>query len=560
MDLREILLTIQYISILGLFLESWIILHKWRNSLHSYLFLSCAATFINNLGYLFELKAGSQETYITALKLSYAGRVWISMGLFLFSLKLGKVRIPDWVTRILVIVHLGIYASIITLESHKLYYSDYEFVQGEVFPKLFHGNGLIYNGFFGLQIIYILIGIGCLIRGFLKEKRSLSRKRILIVIFALTIETVFYIIQTFNMIKVTEFYDVTMFGFFLSTMIMLIAIFRYDLLGMTEIAKDFVIDRISEGIIAIDNEGTVDYFNKPAFRIYPELETGTASLPSGIVQAVTDHGTVTHDGRIYTPVENELQHHGESVGKLFMLVDDTEHYEYEEKLEKEVDRQTRRSKRLTREMMFTLSRTVDTKDHYTDGHSRRVAAICAEIGRRMGKSDREQVELYEIGLLHDIGKIGIHEDIIHKSTRLTDDEFAAVKAHTIKGYEILREITDMPELSQGARWHHERFNGTGYPDGLKEYEIPERARIACIADCYDAMTSTRTYSVPKKQSDVRAEIERCRGTWFDPQIADVMLTMIDEDKDYRMNETAELNDVWKNYDRLWGNPGEISGQ
>ena len=560
MDLREILLTIQYISILGLFLESWIILHKWRNSLHSYLFLSCAATFINNLGYLFELKAGSQETYITALKLSYAGRVWISMGLFLFSLKLGKVRIPDWVTRILVIVHLGIYASIITLESHKLYYSDYEFVQGEVFPKLFHGNGLIYNGFFGLQIIYILIGIGCLIRGFLKEKRSLSRKRILIVIFALTIETVFYIIQTFNMIKVTEFYDVTMFGFFLSTMIMLIAIFRYDLLGMTEIAKDFVIDRISEGIIAIDNEGTVDYFNKPAFRIYPELETGTASLPSGIVQAVTDHGTVTHDGRIYTPVENELHHHGESVGKLFMLVDDTEHYEYEEKLEKEVDRQTRRSKRLTREMMFTLSRTVDTKDHYTDGHSRRVAAICAEIGRRMGKSDREQVELYEIGLLHDIGKIGIHEDIIHKSTRLTDDEFAAVKAHTIKGYEILREITDMPELSQGARWHHERFNGTGYPDGLKEYEIPERARIACIADCYDAMTSTRTYSVPKKQSDVRAEIERCRGTWFDPQIADVMLTMIDEDKDYRMNETAELNDVWKNYDRLWGNPGEISGQ
>ena len=560
MDLREILLTIQYISILGLFLESWIILHKWRNSLHSYLFLSCAATFINNLGYLFELKAGSQETYITALKLSYAGRVWISLGLFLFSLKLGKIRIPDWVTRILVIVHLGIYASIITLESHKLYYSDYEFVQGEVFPKLFHGNGLIYNGFFGLQIIYILIGIGCLIRGFLKEKRSLSRKRILIVIFALTIETVFYIIQTFNMIKVTEFYDVTMFGFFLSTMIMLIAIFRYDLLGMTEIAKDFVIDRISEGIIAIDNEGTVDYFNKPAFRIYPELEIGTASLPSGIVQAVTDHGTVTHDGRIYTPVENELHHHGESVGKLFMLVDDTEHYEYEEKLEKEVDRQTRRSKRLTREMMFTLSRTVDTKDHYTDGHSRRVAAICAEIGRRMGKSDREQVELYEIGLLHDIGKIGIHEDIIHKSTRLTDDEFAAVKAHTIKGYEILREITDMPELSQGARWHHERFNGTGYPDGLKEYEIPERARIACIADCYDAMTSTRTYSVPKKQSDVRAEIERCRGTWFDPQIADVMLTMIDEDKDYRMNETAELNDVWKNYDRLWGNPGEISGQ
>lgn len=556
MKARDILLIIQYISILGLFLESWIILRHWKNSLHTYLFLSCIATFLNNLGYLFELKAGSEETYLTALKLSYAGRVWICLMLFLFTAKLCRIRISDWLTRILVLAHLGIYISVFTLESHKLYYSWYEFVQGDVFPKLDHGNGLIYYLFFGIQVTYIVMGLVWIIRDYRKEKKRTARRRLLIVLCAFTIEAVFYIVQIFDLISVTAFYDVTMFGFFLSTLIMLIAIFRYDLLGMTEIAKDFVIDRITEGIIAADSEGTVEYFNKPASRIYPELKIGAISLPAGVTQAVTDHGTVTHEGRIYTPVENELHYHGEAIGKLFMLVDDTEHYQYEEKLEKEVDRQTRRSKRLTREMMFTLSRTVDTKDHYTDGHSRRVAAICAEIGRRMGKSDREQVELYEIGLLHDIGKIGIHEDIIHKSTRLTDDEFAAVKAHTIKGYEILKEISDMPELSEGARWHHERFNGTGYPDGLKEYEIPEQARIACIADCYDAMTSTRTYSVPKKQSDVRAEIERCRGTWFDPKIADVMLAMIDEDTDYRMNETAELNDVWKNYDRLWGNPGD----
>lgn len=556
MKMREILLTIQYISILGLFVESWIILRHWRNSLHTYLFLSCIATLLNNLGYLFELKAGSEEVYLTALKLSYAGRVWICLMLFLFTVKLCRIRIPDWLTGVLVMVHLGIYISIFTLESHSLYYSGYKFVQGEVFPRIDHGNGILYILFFAIQVIYIIAGFVWLIRDCLNRKNHTARRRLLIVLSAFTVEAVYYIVQIFDLISVTKFYDVTMFGFFLSTLIMLIAIFRYDLLGMTEIAKDFVIDRISEGIIAVDTEGTVDYFNRPAFRIYPELKTGAASLPSGIMQAVTDHGTVIHKGRIYTPVENELRHQGESVGKLFMLVDDTEHYQYEEKLEKEVDRQTRRSKRLTREMMSTLSKTVDTKDHYTDGHSRRVAAICAEIGRRMGKSDREQVELYEIGLLHDIGKIGIHEDIIHKSTRLTDDEFSAVKAHTIKGYEILKEITDMPELSEGARWHHERFNGTGYPDGLKEYEIPERARIACIADCYDAMTSTRTYSVPKKQSDVRAEIERCRGTWFDPQIADVMLAMIDEDTDYRMNETAEVNDVWKNYDRLWENPGE----
>ncbi|MCR4896064.1 MAG: response regulator [Lachnospiraceae bacterium] len=224
---------------------------------------------------------------------------------------------------------------------------------------------------------------------------------------------------------------------------------------------------------------------------------------------------------------------------------------YQQSIEEEVERQTSRSRRLTRDMMLALSKTVDTKDHYTDGHSRRVAAICAEIGRRMGMSDADQIKLYEIGLLHDIGKIGIHEDIIHKNTRLSDEEFAEVKAHTIKGYEILKEITDMPKLREGARWHHERYDGSGYPDHLKGEEIPEVARIACIADCYDAMTSTRTYSVPKPQSEVRAEILRCRGKWFDPKIADVMLQMIDEDKDYKMNEHASGSDVWKRYDKLW---------
>ncbi|MBQ7582122.1 MAG: response regulator, partial [Lachnospiraceae bacterium] len=232
-------------------------------------------------------------------------------------------------------------------------------------------------------------------------------------------------------------------------------------------------------------------------------------------------------------------------------------HHYQQSIEKEVERQTRRSRRLSREMMLALSKTVDTKDHYTDGHSRRVGAICAEIGRRLGKSAQEQIDLYAAGLLHDIGKIGIHEDIIRKTSRLDEQEFLIVKAHTTKGYEILKEITDMPKLWECARWHHERYDGSGYPDGRKGEEIPEAARIACIADCYDAMTSTRTYSVPKKQSDVRAEIVRCRGTWFDPQIADVMLAMIDEDTDYKMNEHAGGSDVWKEYDRLWGNLSQV---
>ena len=224
---------------------------------------------------------------------------------------------------------------------------------------------------------------------------------------------------------------------------------------------------------------------------------------------------------------------------------------YSKDLKGEVRKQTNRAKRLTMEMMLALSHTVDAKDHYTKGHSERVAAYAAEIGRRMGKTPEEQKELYEIGLLHDIGKIGIPEEIINKTERLTDEEFARIKEHTLIGCEILNGIVDMPALASGARSHHERYDGKGYPDGLARDAIPEVARIICVADCYDAMTSTRTYSTPKPQEKVRAEIERCSGSQFDPDVAAIMRAMIDEDKDYIMNERTGGCDVWKGYTAIW---------
>ncbi|MBR1852629.1 MAG: response regulator [Lachnospiraceae bacterium] len=141
---------------------------------------------------------------------------------------------------------------------------------------------------------------------------------------------------------------------------------------------------------------------------------------------------------------------------------------YQKNLQGEVIKQTDRAERLNREMMLALSHTVDAKDHYTNGHSERVASYAAEIARRMGKSVEDQEKLYKLGLLHDIGKIGISEDIINKTEKLTKDEFGEIKEHTVIGYEILKGITDMPELCIDARSHHEKYDGSGYPDGKGE--------------------------------------------------------------------------------------------
>ena len=191
---------------------------------------------------------------------------------------------------------------------------------------------------------------------------------------------------------------------------------------------------------------------------------------------------------------------------------------------------------LTYQALETLANTIDAKDRYTNGHSKRVAQYSKEIAKRMGKDEDYLIAIYFMGLLHDIGKIGIRDDIINKTNKLTDEEFMVIKNHPVIGYDILKAMTEIPNIEYGARWHHERYDGTGYPDGLKGEEIPEYARIICVADAYDAMTSKRSYRSAMSQDKVRSEIENGKGKQFDPIIANVMLEMIDEDTEYNMIE------------------------
>lgn len=188
------------------------------------------------------------------------------------------------------------------------------------------------------------------------------------------------------------------------------------------------------------------------------------------------------------------------------------------------------------EVVQTLAEAIDAKDPYTKGHSSRVAAYTREIARRAGCSERAQREIYMMGLLHDVGKIGVPDAVINKPGKLTEEEYEEIKKHPVIGARILGNIREMPELVTGARWHHERFDGRGYPDGLKGGDIPERARIIAVADAYDAMTSSRSYRRRMEQSEVREQLERGKGTQFDPRFAEIMLRMMDEDKGYRMRE------------------------
>ncbi|MCR4909029.1 MAG: response regulator [Lachnospiraceae bacterium] len=205
----------------------------------------------------------------------------------------------------------------------------------------------------------------------------------------------------------------------------------------------------------------------------------------------------------------------------------------------EVVQQNRRVEQMAQQIVKALAGAIDAKDTYTNGHSSRVAFYAREIAKRAGFSDMDQENIYMMGLLHDVGKIGVSDSIINKPAKLTEEEYAQIMNHPVLGAQILKNISEFPELVTGARWHHERFDGLGYPDRLSGELIPVEARIIGVADAYDAMTSRRSYRGVMPQERVRSEIELGKGTQFDPQFAEIMLTMIEEDSMYNLREDPD---------------------
>jgi len=226
-----------------------------------------------------------------------------------------------------------------------------------------------------------------------------------------------------------------------------------------------------------------------------------------------------------------------------ILNDNIEKAQLSERLEKEVKIKTKEIRAQQKEIkkrfeqtVTALGEAVDANDRYTSGHSKRVAEYAKMIAARAGKSKEVQEEIYRAGLLHDIGKIRIPTEIINKTGGLTDEERHLMKLHTVTGYNILNGISENGEIAFGAKYHHERYDGAGYPNGLAGKRIPEVARILGVADAYDAMASNRSYRNALPHDVVRQEIEDGKGTQFDPEFAEIMLHIIDEDKDYHLKQ------------------------
>ena len=174
----------------------------------------------------------------------------------------------------------------------------------------------------------------------------------------------------------------------------------------------------------------------------------------------------------------------------------------------------------------TIAKMLDARDSYTEGHSQRVSAYSSGLAAALGMDEEAVENVRKISLLHDIGKVGVSDLVLNKPGRLTAEEFAAMKQHTVVGSEIIEGVKTVPGLYAGVRHHHERYDGRGYPDGLAGEDIPVIARIIAVADAFDAMTSTRVYRKHLPREQVLVELEKGAGTQFDPVIAGKMIELL----------------------------------
>lgn len=211
-------------------------------------------------------------------------------------------------------------------------------------------------------------------------------------------------------------------------------------------------------------------------------------------------------------------------------------YTKNEEYVKLLDEKSRQIQRMTLQTIETIANTIDAKDEYTRGHSKRVSEYSAKLAEYLGMGEEEVLQIRYIALLHDIGKIGVPDSVLNKPGKLTDAEYELMKTHTVIGGDILKDIGMLPDLDVGAKFHHERYDGKGYPNGLKGEEIPLTARIICIADSYDAMTSNRVYRRHLSKEVVLKEIKRCRGTQFDPVVTDAFLRYLENEAPWEYRE------------------------
>ncbi len=560
---------LQYYAIAALLtlLSLIVVLVNFENRKSNYYFmLLLILQALSNGGYWAIALSTTVEEAILANKICYLGGCFIPIVLLFFACDICHFKMPGWAGKFMYGYSFFVYALVLTSGYNKLYYEETYLTQYGNATVLGHVYGKLHACFYVILCGYFLVEVSILLYCLVK-KPAVSRKNLYALLSIGLTSVLFFIIGQF----VNPVIEVMPFLYVIDSWIFLYMHRRGMMYSIEDNIADSVEIQESVGYIMFDKKRNYLGCNGRAIQIFPMLskcvvdkpmkEDSDLAVVSGWLDCFASDRQSIYSLQLqdkhYECNVVEMWYRKKVSGYMVELREDTDKWKYinliskhnselesfQVQLENKVAEQTeevrlqqQKLQKLYVQTVTALSEAVDAKDRYTSGHSKRVAEYARMIAARMGKSKEEQDEIYRAGLLHDVGKIRIPADIINKSAKLTEEEYNIIKIHPVTGYHILRGISNNNYIAVGAKYHHERYDGKGYPNGLAGEKIPEVARILGVADSYDAMASNRSYRDALPQEVVRSEIEKGRGTQFDPEIADIMLQMIDEDKEYRLKQ------------------------
>ena len=372
-----------YITIVGLFVVCAISLSKWGGMHHTYLFFYCVSNLIYNCAYILMMHADNQETYVTALKIGYLGRAWVALSMTMFIAKISGRHFPTLVKAAAGTMNVIVYFFILNLERTHLYYKTMKFVMDGDFPTLPHSGGPLYYFYTLINLFYSYACVYMIVKAFIHEKNKTAKKRDLMIMFSLAALVTSYLIYYFKLIPLARKFDTMIIGYAICTAFMLIAIIKYKMLDTAAAAKNYVVDELSEGIIAVDVEDRLNYINKPALKLFPELadqekEPDTQRVLAILKEAIDSGEPVRLDGRIYTPRVNPLTEEGLRIGTLYSLSDDSDHYRYMDELreQKKIADEANRSKS---QFLANMSHEIRTPINAVLGFNEMITRECAKM-------------------------------------------------------------------------------------------------------------------------------------------------------------------------------------
>lgn len=506
--------------------------------------MQLVATFIMMmlLGYWIRSEADSVDELIIAQRLVYFAGCFLYYYMFLFFLKYCYVDIPGYCKHILNLVNFTMMICTVTFDRHKLLYRSYEGKLQDGFYYLDKEYGPLHTAYILLTIGYLLAMIAVAVF-YLGKSNGHRRKQGILLFLVVLFPTVTYVAE-----KVLDLpYDLIPFGLLMGELLMMYLMYIDKLYDFNDTARELMYSGADVALIAVDTRGRYKGCNTLAKQMFPELRNAVTDMEAKVASDKLypmlsgELKEITYQGQIYEVEQRSVLQRKKSVGTVLWLANVTaqrQHLKflenYQKELETEVEHKTEHIRSLQERMLLGLADIIENRDNSTGGHVKRTRDVVDILVHDMEDHGETQVSesfcksVVRAAPMHDIGKINIDDKILRKPGRFTDEEYEIMKGHSAKSAEIITAVLDGVEEQDFVkiarnigRYHHEKWDGSGYPDKLSGEQIPLEARIMALADVYDALVSERCYKNPMSFDEANEIIISSMGKHFDPQLEPV---------------------------------------